>query len=220
MNVVHRLLALGLVLVANPAWAGEDISKVNGRIVVEAGRQCGDLNTVNGRIDVGQGARAEHVKTVNGRIVVGARAQTLGLSTVNGDIEIGPHVTVDGRIRTVNGSVFVDRSSEVSGDVQTTNGSIGLIETQLKGGIDTVNGDITVGVGSHVSGGITLHKLGFSLSYRQARKPRVVIGPYAVVDGDLRFDREVTLYVQRTAKIGSVSGATVQRFDGKVAPGR
>ena len=38
-------------------------------------------------------------------------------------------------------------------------------------------------------------------------------GPGAVVDGSLRFDRDVTLYVHDSARIGPVSGANVLRFD-------
>ena len=43
-------------------------------------------------------------------------------------------------------------------DVSTVNGAIGLVDTDLGGGIETVNGDITVGVGSHVKGGIQVEK--------------------------------------------------------------
>lgn len=219
MNRVHLALGLAIALAAGPAWADEDISKVNGRIVAEAGRQYGDLDTVNGGIDIGDGARTREAQTVNGSITVGTRAQTRGLSTVNGSINVGAQAIVDGGIETVNGGVFVERGSEVRGDLETVNGSIGLVDTRLKGGIETVSGDITVGIGSHVSGGIAIRKPGFSLSFKPTRKPRVVIGPNAVVDGKLEFEREVTLYVHRSAKIGSVSGATAQSFDSEVAPG-
>lgn len=45
-----------------------------------------------------------------------------------------------------------------------------------------------------------------------------MIGPDAVVDGPLEFEREVSLYVHRTAKIGAVTGATARSFDSDVAP--
>ncbi|MFT4249113.1 MAG: hypothetical protein QM581_13965 [Pseudomonas sp.] len=218
MNRVHMVLGLATVLVVYPAWADEDISKVNGRIVAEAGRQYGDLDTVNGGISIADGARTHDAQTVNGNISVGAQAQTGGLSTVNGSINVGAQAIVDGGIETVNGGVFVDRGGEVRGDLETVNGSIGLVRTRLKGGIETVSGDITVGVGSHLDGGITLRKPGFSLSFKPARKPRVVIGPGVVVDGKLVFEREVTLYVHRSAKIGPLSGASARRFDSDVAP--
>jgi hypothetical protein len=44
--------------------------------------------------------------------------------------------------------------------------------------------------------------------------PRVVIGPGAVVQGPLVFERKVTLYVSDTATIGDVVGATSVRFSG------
>jgi hypothetical protein len=50
------------------------------------------------------------------------------------------------------------------------------------------------------------------------RKPRIVIGPNAVVDGPLIFEREVTLYVHNTARTGKITGATAVRYDGARAP--
>jgi hypothetical protein len=41
-----------------------------------------------------------------------------------------------------------------------------------------------------------------------------VIGPGAVVKGELRFEREVRLYVSDTATIGNVVGATPVKFSG------
>jgi DUF4097 and DUF4098 domain-containing protein YvlB len=219
MNRLYLAVGLVMALAASPAWADEDISKVNGRIVAEAGRQYGDLDTVNGGISIKDGARTGSAETVNGGITVGTKAQTGALSTVNGSINVGAQTIVDGGIETVNGGVFVDRGSEVRGGVETVNGSIGLVDTRLKGSIETVSGDITIGVGSRVGGGVSIRKPGFSLSFKSSRKPRVVIGPNAVVDGTLEFEREVTLYVHRTAKIGTVSGATVQPYDSEVAPG-
>jgi len=40
----------------------------------------------------------------------------------------------------------------------------------------------------------------------------VVIGPNAVVDGELRFEREVELFVHPSAKIGKVIGATAKPY--------
>ena len=50
------------------------------------------------------------------------------------------------------------------------------------------------------------------------RKPRVIIGPNAVVDGTLVFEREVKLYVHRSAHIGPVTGASRDPFDTDAAP--
>ncbi|OAX55493.1 DUF4097 family beta strand repeat-containing protein [Xanthomonas graminis] len=212
------LLALALALLAGPATAAEGISKVNGSITAEAGKQYGDLETVNGGIRVESGARVGNVETVNGGLKIADNAQTVGLSTVNGGIRVGQQVQIADSIETVNGGIFVDRGSRIGGSVESVNGSIGLVATQLQGGIETVNGDITVGHDSHLVGGIEMKKPSFSMSFKPARKPRVIIGPRAVIDGPLHFEREVTLYVHRSAKTGPISGTTAQPFDGDTAP--
>lgn len=211
-------LLLALSLLSTSAWADEDISKVNGRISAEPGRSYGDLETVNGSIEVGAGAQTRDVETVNGGIRIGENARTGGVETVNGSITVGQKVTVSGGLETVNGSILTERGSQISAGVETVNGSIGLVATELGKGIETVNGDITVGVDSHVRGGIKVTKPNFGFSFKPARKPRVVIGPKAVVDGPLDFEREVNLYVHRTAKVGAVTGATARSFDSDVAP--
>ncbi|MCT8287691.1 hypothetical protein NYQ43_18850 [Xanthomonas translucens pv. translucens] len=220
MKRTHLSVLLALGLLAGPALAAEGISKVNGSITAEAGKQYGDLETVNGGINVESGARVGNVETVNGGLKIADNAQSGGLSTVNGGIRVGQQVQIADSIETVKGGIFVDRGSRISGSgsVESVNGSIGLVATQLQGGIETVNGDITVGHDSHLGGGIEMKKPSFSMSFKPARKPRVIIGPRAVIDGPLHFEREVTLYVHRSAKTGPISGATAQPFEGDTAP--
>ncbi|WP_313246121.1 hypothetical protein [Stenotrophomonas rhizophila] len=218
MKHIPLALLLALVLQCAPALASEDISKVNGSIRASAGQTYGDLETVNGGVTVEEGVVTREIETVNGSIRVDDRARTTGVSTVNGNVRIGRDVVAAGNVETVNGSIFVDRGSVVEGNMETVNGGIGLVETRLNGTIETVNGDITVGVGSEVQGGIRVKKPNFSLSLTGSRKPRVIIGPNASVSGSLQFDREVTLYVHRSAHIGPVSGARPQAFDTDAAP--
>lgn len=216
------ILALALSLATAPALAdGRDIDKVNGAITAEAGQQYGSLSTVNGSIRIEAGATVGQAETVNGAIRVADGARAGSLDTVNGSIRLGTDVEVSGDVETVNGSVFIDREGRVSGNVETVNGSIGLVDTDLGGGIETVNGDITVGIGSHVRGGITVSRPNqgwFPFSIGNKREPRIVVGPDARVDGPLKFEREVKLYVHATAQVGTVSGATVERYDGDRAP--
>ena len=127
-------------------------------------------------------------------------------------------VTVNGSLETVNGAIFVDRGGKVKSGVETVNGSIGLVAAQLGGDIETVNGDITVGIDSVVKGGIKVNRPSFGISLTAPRKPRIVIGPNAVVEGPLVFEREVVLLVHDSARIGPVTGATPQRFDSETAP--
>lgn len=211
--------ALLLALAATPALAqGPDIDKVNGSITAEAGQAYGDLETVNGSIRIESGAALEDAETVNGSIKAGDRIQAESLSTVNGSVRVGADARIARGIETVNGSVFVDRGGRLR-EVATVNGAIGLVDSDLSGGIETVNGDITVGAGSHVRGGILVEKpSGQWFSMGKRKPPRIIIGPDARVDGPLVFEREVKLYVHRSATVGSIRGATAIRYDGERAP--
>ena len=198
-------LALAAVLPAASAADGGSrpgIDKVNGSIDAAAGQVLGDLSTVNGSIRIASGARTGDAETVNGSIKVADNVQC-------------------GDLTTVNGGIFVDRGGHVAKDITTVNGAIGLVDTDLDGGIDTVNGDVTVGVGSHVKGGIKVEKPGTSwipIHFGKHTPPRIIIGPNAVVDGPLVFEREVKLYVHSTARIGKVTGATAIAYSGEHAP--
>lgn len=220
--MTHSRLALLLALALNAplAYAQQDIDKVNGSITAEAGQAHGDLGTVNGSIKIETGATARDAETVNGSIKVGDNARTGDLSTVNGSIRIGSGLQSSGDIETVNGSVFVGRGGRLSG-VSTVNGSIGLVDSDLSGGIETVNGDITVGAGSHVKGGIKVEKPTSNwmpINIGKRKPPRIIIGPNAVVEGALVFEREVKLYVHQSARVGSITGATAVRYSGARAP--
>lgn len=220
MTRARLAFLLALALNAPLAYAQQDIDKVNGSITAEAGQAYGDLGTVNGSINIETGATARDAETVNGSIKVGDNAHTGDLSTVNGSIRIGSGLQSSGDIETVNGSVFVGRGGRLSG-VSTVNGSIGLVDSDLSGGIETVNGDITVGAGSHVKGGIKVEKPTSNwmpINIGKRKPPRIIIGPNAVVEGALVFEREVKLYVHQSARVGSITGATAVRYSGDRAP--
>ena len=217
MTRTRTALLLTLALATTPALAQQDVSTVNGSVSADAGQAYGDLETVNGSVSIAAGATVEDASTVNGSITVGDKAQAASLETVNGAIRIGKDVQVRKDVETVNGSIFTDRGTTIGGNVDTVNGAIGLVGTQLAGGIETVNGDITVGIGSHVKGGIKVEKpRGWSMKPR--RDPRIILGPNAVVEGPLVFERPVTLYVHTSARIGAVTGATAKPFSTDTAP--
>jgi DUF4097 and DUF4098 domain-containing protein YvlB len=220
MNRTRLAFALLFAIAAASAQAAErDVSKVNGSIHVEDGERSGSLETVNGSIQVGDNARIDNAETVNGGIEVGASSRAGTLETVNGGIRIDERVTTTGGVSTVNGGIFVARGGTIGGDIETVNGAIGLVDTDVSGGIETVNGDVTVGVGSHVHGGLHYAKQNRSfISIGKPRVPRVIIGPDARVDGPLRFERKVVLYVHATAKTGAITGATAIRFDTPTPP--
>lgn len=219
-----RTLAMALALAATSPVAfaadGPSVDKVNGSINAEAGQTYGSLQTVNGSIRIGDRARTGDVQTVNGSIKAADDIRVGDLGTVNGSIHLGARAQVDGDIETVNGGIFVDRGGRVAKGISTVNGAIGLVDTDLAEGIDTVNGDITVGIGSHVKGGIKVQKVKSWLPIHigKTKPPRIIIGPNAVVEGPLVFEREVKLYVHGSARIGPVTGATAVPYSGAQAP--
>lgn len=215
-----RLPLVLACLLATPAFAQADIDKINGSINVSASQSAGRLETVNGSIRVGASATVRSAETVNGSITVDSNARTGSLETVNGSVRVAEQVAVDGGIETVNGSVYVGRDGRVDGNVATVNGAIGLVDADLAGGIETVSGDTTVGAGSHVRGGIRYTKPtgNWNLWQKNRRKPRVIVGPNARVDGPLVFEHEVDLYVHATARTGAITGATAVRYTTDRAP--
>src|SRR5690606_40841742 len=121
-------------------------------------------------------------------------------------------------IDTATGGSFAAGGRTSGGGLATVSGAIRLVETQVSGDIETVNGDVTVGIGSVVGGGITISRASGWFQSTPRRKPRVVIGPRAVVHGPLEFEREVRLYVHRSARTGKITGAEPVVFDTDTAP--
>ncbi|WP_456976611.1 hypothetical protein [Luteimonas sp. A277] len=236
-TAIALTLAMALTFAMSATHAAEDISRVNGAVELAAGQQARNLSTVNGGIQIGDDARFNDADTVNGGIRAGNRIQGSDLTTVNGAIELGEQAvvesltTVNGRINagpglrasddveTVSGSIFIDRDGRVDGDVSTVSSGIGLVATEVMGNVETVSGDITVGIGSRVHGDLRVRKPSTSwLRIGKDRSPRIVIGPDAVVDGELVFEREVSLYVHDTARTGRITGATPTPFSTPRAP--
>ncbi len=204
---------------ALPAFADDsDVDKVNGSIQVADGSSAGKLSTVNGGIHVGSNAHARSAETVNGGIEVGDGATLDSLETVNGGLHLGGGVKIAKGVTAVNGSITVGKAGDISGKLENVNGGIKLDAAHVGGGIQTVNGDVTVGANSRVEGGIFIDENHSMFNWGVSRKPRIVIGPHAVVQGKLTFKRDVELYVSDSATIGPVEGATPQKFNGDQPP--
>ena len=140
------------------------------------------------------------------------------MNSVNGGIAVGAGAHVSGSASSVNGDLELGDGSEVSGSLSNVNGKINLTSAHVGAGIKTVNGDITITGASHVEGGILIEKPGTELLQIQHRMPRIVIGPGVTIQGELRFEREVKLYVSDKATIGTVTGATPIPFSGDAPP--
>jgi DUF4097 and DUF4098 domain-containing protein YvlB len=194
---------------------------INGSIHVSAGTPGGEVTTVNGSIRADDNAQLSGGHTVNGNISLGDHATATSLTTVNGGISLGADAHVSETVTTVNGTLALRPGAQVGGRLANVNGTIILAGATVSGGITTVNGNIDIGANSHVQGGIIVHKpsTGFFHWWSDSDKPRVVVGPGAVIEGTMKFDRAVRLYVSDTATIGQVTGATPVKFSGDHPPG-
>jgi DUF4097 and DUF4098 domain-containing protein YvlB len=193
-------------------------SRVNGSVHVPAGRAAGAADTVNGGIDIDANAVVTSAKTVNGHIALGAHATADSLTTVNGDINVGAGAHVSGGLDTVNGGIVLGDGALVGGSLENVNGGIRLSAAHVDGSITTVNGNIDIRGDSRVERGIHVQKIDHGLIHFDSSVPRIVIGPGATVSGELRFEREVKLYVSDRATVGTVTGATPIPFSGDSPP--
>lgn len=212
------LLALSVGHAAFAANADLDIDKVNGSIHIPDNATAGALSTVNGSIHIGANAQAKSVETVNGGIEVGSASTVQSLQTVNGGIHLAEKVQVAKTIDAVNGSITLGPGAGVRGKLSNVNGSITLDAAHVGGDIQTVSGDITIGANSRVEGGVLVNKDHSWFHFGFRRKPRIVIGPHAVVQGTLTFKRTVDLYVSDSASVGKIEGATATKFRGEQPP--
>ena len=191
--------------------AGEEsggATSVNGSISVgENATVTGNLKTVNGSIRVDAGATIEKATTVNGGLRLADGVKSESLTTVNGSINVGEDGVVDGEVTAVNGRISLGSGSTVSDDVGNVNGQIGLAGTEVGGDLTTVNGDIELSDGAVIKGDLVVEKPNnWKWGKEKSRKPRVVIGPGSRVEGAVRLERKVELFISESAEVDEVSG--------------
>jgi hypothetical protein len=196
----------------------DETNTVNGSVHVKVGQKKGELSTVNGSIHIDANAIVAGAQTVNGSISLGANATADSANTVNGAITLADNAHVLRAVSAVNGSLTLHHAADVAGSLTNVNGHIALEAAHVGGGINTVNGDIDIGSNSRVAGGIFVdaesHKFLWFFRWKSSGMPRVVIGPGAIVQGDLRFKRPVRLFISDSATVGPISGATAVTFTG------
>jgi DUF4097 and DUF4098 domain-containing protein YvlB len=197
---------------------GDESTKINGSIHVPVGKQPGAVATVNGSIHVDDNAAVTSATTVNGSVHLGDHATATSLNSVNGSIALGTGAHVSGSASSVNGELTLGDGAEISGSLSNVNGKITLSAAHVGGGIKTINGDMNITGASHVEGGILVEKPSSELMQTVRNVPRIVIGPGATVQGELRFERTVQLFVSDKATIGTVTGATPIPFTGDTPP--
>jgi DUF4097 and DUF4098 domain-containing protein YvlB len=195
---------------------GSGNNKVNGSVHITAGQAAADARTVNGSVLIDDNAKVSSATTVNGSVRLGAHASATSMKTVNGAISLGEGAHVSGKAGSVNGDLILGNNSEVAGSLTNVNGKISLSSAHVADGIRTVNGNISIMGSSHVEGGILVEKPN-SIMFNN-EDPVIVIGPGAVVQGEMKFERRVKLYVSDKATIGTVTGATPIPFSGETPP--
>ena len=210
---MQRQLAVLLYAFSAVAFgATGNISKVNSSITLGHGEQAGDVSTVNGSITIGGDARVRDVETVNGSIRIGERAQARSIETVNGGVTLGQGVLVSDTVSAVNGSLTLKPGARVDGRLANVNGDFELDGAEVRGGLTTVNGDVRIGAGSRIDGGIRVEKSRGWFSAGWGNPPRITIESGAVVNGPLRFEREVELHVAEGAVVGPIEGVAPRRM--------
>lgn len=197
---------------------GNDSTKINGSVNVPVGKPPGAVATVNGSIHIDDDAAITSATTVNGSVQLGDHGTATSLKSVNGAITVGSGARVSGSIASVNGELTLDDGADVSGSLSNVNGKITLTSAQVGGGIKTVNGSMTITGASRVQGGILVQKPAGEMMQSNHDVPRIVIGAGATVQGELRFERTVQLYVSDKATIGTVTGTTPLPFTGDSPP--
>jgi DUF4097 and DUF4098 domain-containing protein YvlB len=218
-NGEFALALTGVLIVlagCNGPDTGNELKKINGSVHVSAGTAPQAAGTVNGDIHIDDNAAVTEAKTVNGGIQLGSNATASTLDTVNGGITVGSNSHVAKDATSVNGSVILRDGADVLGSVSNVNGKIELTAAHVAGGIKTVAGDIAIHGPSRVEGGILVEKGNQLILFGSV--PRIEIGPGATIQGELRFQRTVKLYVSDKATIGPVTGATPIPFAGDAAP--
>lgn len=209
--MIRYLVTLMVAFSAVALGSTGNISKVNGSITVEAGQHAGDVETVNGSITIREGAQVRNVETVNGSVKIYARAQANAVETVNGDVTLAEDVLVADDVSTVNGEITLRSGARVDGGLENVNGDFVLEGATVRRGLETTNGDIRIGRGSTVDGGILVEKPSGWGWNNSKSLPRVTIESGAVVNGTLRFEREVELSVASDATVGPLEGVAPKR---------
>ena len=91
--------------------------------------------------------------------------------------------------------------------MENVNGEIQLMGAEVGKNIETVNGDVELSDGAILRGNLIIEKPGgWGWNNTKKRKPRVIIGPGSVVEGTIKLEREVELFISESARVGGVSG--------------
>jgi cytoskeletal protein CcmA (bactofilin family) len=216
---MNRLLALALLSLATSIAQAQNagITTVSSSIDVRPGEHTGDAMTVSGSVKIGEHAVVGHAHTVSGSIDLARGVTAASLSTVSGSVHVGEEDRIAGSVSTVSGSLQIAPGADITGSLSNVSGEILVRAAHVGGQIKTVSGNIEIGPDSRVEGDVIVEP-DDSWFHSSGRAPRIIIGPGSVVSGTLTFKRDVKLYVSDRAQVGTIVGATAERFSGARPP--
>jgi cytoskeletal protein CcmA (bactofilin family) len=101
----------------------------------------------------------------------------------------------------------LDKGSSVASHLSNINGDITLTGSTVGRNVSTVNGDVSVMEGAVIKGDLIVEKPhGFFNGSNNSEPPTIIIGPGSRVEGVIKLEREVTLYISDSAEVGGVEG--------------
>lgn len=215
MRTPHIIIPALFILLGAAACTRktDETPRVNGSIHLAAGQQNGDAATATGDISVDDHATFGSASTVTGDIWVGAGARGISAKAVNGKITLDKGAKLSGEMSSVDGRLTLNEGAE-AGSVSNVNGTITLNDATVDQDVATVNADILVNGHSRILGGIHVHKLPIGVLQGAKEPAHIIIGPGATVQGAMKFDRPVKLYVSDKASVGAIDGASPTAFSG------
>lgn len=197
----------------------KDYDTVNGSITVGSGSHVGDLSTVNGSVKVASNSQVGDASTVNGSVVFAEGVTAESAETVNGSIKLGEGCDISKGVETVNGSIVAGSKCRIGGNFETVNGKLKAVNAEIDGSIKTVNGHVYLLDGTVLDDDIIVKKSKSFFGGGSKKTPKVVLGKNVVVNGSLKFERKVKLYIHDTAEVeDDVENAEVIRFSGDEKP--
>lgn len=201
----------GRIAIGADCEIGGDVSTVNGSIRIGPATSAGAIHTTNGSITLDQAVEAESVATTNGRVRIGNDARIgESVGSTNGSIELDAGARVSGAVETSNGHITAAEGVIIADEVRSNNGRVRLTGVDVRF-VSTANGPIELLDGTHVRDGLEVRPV---RGTTPDEPPRIIIGRDVVVDGPLRFEREVELWVHESARIGEVEGAEARVYSG------
>jgi len=177
--------------------------------------RVGAIDVGSGNVRLGSGVHTRRIDTGSGNVKGGAGAQIEGdIDTGSGSVNLGVGSKV-GKIDTGSGDVSLEAVA-VSGTINTGSGDIDLVDTAVSGSLETSRGNIELEGNTHINGDLIVRKdICSGFCNDDAEPSKIVIGASVRVQGEVKIERDVELWVHQNAQIGRVTGAEVKRFSGE-----